>query len=105
MRSPRLKLNVFWLLNFFGYYIYYYRNPHLQLVNDLQTGESSFPDLELNVAHLRDHDFRVEHGGVSMIVSIAVYQKVKFSPNKHRKQIFFFKISLIYGLFLVCVSF
>ncbi|KAK6164645.1 hypothetical protein DH2020_001509 [Rehmannia glutinosa] len=38
-------------------------------------GGSSFSDLELNVVHLRDHDFRVEHGGVSMIVSISVYQK------------------------------
>ncbi|KAL6505152.1 hypothetical protein OROGR_024969 [Orobanche gracilis] len=36
---------------------------------------SSFPDLELKVVHLGDHDFRVEHGGVSMIVSVSVYQK------------------------------
>ncbi|KAL0435703.1 UNVERIFIED_CONTAM: Methylcrotonoyl-CoA carboxylase subunit alpha, mitochondrial [Sesamum radiatum] len=41
----------------------------------IEVGGSNFPDVKLNVAHLRDHDFRVEHGGVSMIVSIAVYQK------------------------------
>ncbi|KAK6141359.1 hypothetical protein DH2020_024909 [Rehmannia glutinosa] len=41
----------------------------------IEMGGSSFSDLELNVVHLRDHDFRVEHGGVSMIVSISVYQK------------------------------
>ncbi|KAL0419868.1 UNVERIFIED_CONTAM: Methylcrotonoyl-CoA carboxylase subunit alpha, mitochondrial [Sesamum radiatum] len=41
----------------------------------IEVGGSSFPDLKLNVVHLRDHDFRVEHGGVSMTVSIAVYQK------------------------------
>lgn len=31
--------------------------------------------------HLRDNDFRVEHGGVSMIVSISVYQKVTLLLN------------------------
>ncbi|KAL0459502.1 UNVERIFIED_CONTAM: Methylcrotonoyl-CoA carboxylase subunit alpha, mitochondrial [Sesamum latifolium] len=41
----------------------------------IEVGGSNFPDVKLNVAHIRDHDFRVEHGGVSMIVSIAVYQK------------------------------
>lgn len=42
----------------------------------LQTRGSSFPDLEINVVQLGDHDFRVEHGGISMNISIAVYQKV-----------------------------
>ncbi|KAL8530543.1 hypothetical protein ACS0TY_007543 [Phlomoides rotata] len=41
----------------------------------IETGGSSFPDLELNVVQLGDHDFRVEHGSISMNVSIAVYQK------------------------------
>ncbi|KAL0389473.1 UNVERIFIED_CONTAM: Methylcrotonoyl-CoA carboxylase subunit alpha, mitochondrial [Sesamum calycinum] len=46
----------------------------------IEVGGSSFPDLKLNVVHLRDHDFRVEHGGVSMTVSIAVYQKDYHTP-------------------------
>ncbi|PIN19482.1 3-Methylcrotonyl-CoA carboxylase [Handroanthus impetiginosus] len=41
----------------------------------IETGGSNVPDLELNVVHLRDHDFRVEHGGLSMTASISVYQK------------------------------
>ncbi|KAL3647845.1 hypothetical protein CASFOL_008813 [Castilleja foliolosa] len=41
----------------------------------IEMGGSSFSDLVLKVVHLRDNDFRVEHGGVSMIVSISVYQK------------------------------
>ncbi|KAH6793908.1 methylcrotonyl-CoA carboxylase alpha chain [Perilla frutescens var. hirtella] len=41
----------------------------------IEMGGSSFPDLELNVVHLGDHEFRVEHDGVSMNASIAVYQK------------------------------
>ncbi|KAL6564386.1 hypothetical protein OROMI_015836 [Orobanche minor] len=41
----------------------------------IEMGGSSFSDLELKVVHLGDHDFRVEHGGVSMIVSVSVYQE------------------------------
>ncbi|XP_051142279.1 methylcrotonoyl-CoA carboxylase subunit alpha, mitochondrial isoform X2 [Andrographis paniculata] len=35
----------------------------------------SFPSVELSVIHLRDNDFRVEHGGVSMTVTISTHQK------------------------------
>ncbi|KAG8389314.1 hypothetical protein BUALT_Bualt02G0216500 [Buddleja alternifolia] len=41
----------------------------------IETEGSSFPDLKINVVHLRDNDYRVEHGGLSTNVSISVYQK------------------------------
>ncbi|XP_042047039.1 methylcrotonoyl-CoA carboxylase subunit alpha, mitochondrial [Salvia splendens] len=44
----------------------------------IETGGSSFPDLELNIVHLGNHDFRVEHDGLSMNASMAVYQKDQF---------------------------
>lgn len=47
------------------------------LLINLQTDESSFPELEIQVEHLGNHDFRVEVGGLSMNVCLAVYSKVK----------------------------
>ncbi|XP_057476177.1 methylcrotonoyl-CoA carboxylase subunit alpha, mitochondrial-like isoform X1 [Actinidia eriantha] len=41
----------------------------------IETGESSSPGLEVKVAHLGDHEFRVQADGVSMDVSLAVYSK------------------------------
>jgi len=43
----------------------------------LQMGESSFPDLEVTVTHLGDHDFRVEASGISKNVNLATYFKVR----------------------------
>ncbi|XP_075507546.1 methylcrotonoyl-CoA carboxylase subunit alpha, mitochondrial [Primulina tabacum] len=41
----------------------------------IETGLSGFSGLEMNVMQLNDHDFRVEHDGMSTNVSIAVYPK------------------------------
>ncbi|KAG5514491.1 hypothetical protein RHGRI_035785 [Rhododendron griersonianum] len=46
----------------------------------IETGESSSPGLEVKVAHLGDHDFRVQTDGASMDVSLAVYSKDR---NEH----------------------
>lgn len=46
----------------------------------LQSEDCTIPGLEMNVVHLRDHDFRVEHGGVSMNVTVSAYSKVNFVP-------------------------
>lgn len=90
--SPLFKLNFcFWISSDVTYLYMLFSEIYILTNNMLQTGGSSFPDLELNVVHLGDHDFRVEHDGVSMNASIAVYQKVRFSAKLALKQVFFFK--------------
>ncbi|CAK9136189.1 unnamed protein product [Ilex paraguariensis] len=46
----------------------------------IETGESSFRGMEVKVAHLGNHDFRVELDGIIMTVSLAVYCK---DQNEH----------------------
>ncbi|KAK4482290.1 hypothetical protein RD792_009442, partial [Penstemon davidsonii] len=39
----------------------------------IETGDGNFPGIEMTVTQLGDHNFRVEHGGVSMNVSVSTY--------------------------------
>ncbi|KAK2987156.1 hypothetical protein RJ640_019716 [Escallonia rubra] len=41
----------------------------------IETGNSSVPALEVKVAHLGNHEFKVEVGGISFDISLAIYSK------------------------------
>lgn len=48
-----------------------------QIIFCFQMGDSDSPALEVRVAHLGHHDFRVDADGLSLDVSLAFYSKVR----------------------------